>query len=819
MKTFLEDLRYGVRMLLAAPAIYGAAVLSLALGVGANTAIFSVVNGVLLRPLPYRDADRLVMIWERDLKNSQLNRVDDLATGLMPMSVPNFFDYREQNKVFAGMVGMSSGNATVAAGGHDPTKVFGAGVFANFFETLGVHPVLGRSFLPVEEQAGRNRVVVLSYGLWEDAYGRDPGVLGKKFLMEGVEHTVVGVMPPGFEFPREARFWHPTGFPRDLAPRNFNFIRVFGRLKPGVSVATAQAAMATMARRLEQQYPDSLRNRGILLVPLKEQVIGQVRTRLSVLWGVVGLVLLIACANVTNLLLARANGRSREIAIRTALGARKRRLLRQLMTESLLLIVLGGGLGLLLALWGLRSLQHLAAGQIPRIETVGLDPAALLFTLVVSFAAGMLSGLVPALHAARPDLSEAFKEGGGRVAAGRSRRRLSRLMVVVQLAVAIVLVCGAGLLVKSFLHLTHVDPGFKPESVLAVEVTLPEVKYHDSYKTTAFFKELTARVDAMPGVRSAGFTFFLPMTGQSGTTPIEAEGAKPQPVNENKEVVVQAVTPGFFPTMGMALKQGRLLNDHDEAGAPEVVVVNEAAARRFWPNESPVGRKVTFAADFGPAGKLEKKPRQVVGVVGDSRYYGLDQSVEPEVYFPNYQSTWRWANLLVRAANDPLGLVPPIRQQLHNLDTDLAVGKIRTMEQLVSDSVAKPRFTTMLMLAFAAIALIMACVAVYGTVAYSVGQRAHEIAVRMAVGARHGDVVRLILGEGFVLGLTGLAIGLAGALALTRLMTSLLFEVSALDAAVFAGAFALLLALVVLASFLPARRAARVDPLIGLRAE
>jgi putative ABC transport system permease protein len=818
MRSFLDDLRYGVRMLVATPAIYGAAVLSLALGIAANTTIFSVVYGVVLRALPYPDPDRLVVVWERDLKSSEIGDADDPAGGLMPMSVPNFFDYREQHQVFDFMVGMRASNNTIVAGGHDPIKVSGATVFANFFETLGVRPILGRTFLPWEEQPGRHHEVVLSYGLWEEAYGKDRDVLGKRFIFEGVPHTVVGVMPQGFEFPQDVRFWHASGIPRDRAPRNFNFLRVVARLRHGVSLPKAQAAMTLMARRLERQYPDTLRDRGILLMPLEDYLVGRVRPQLELLWGVVGLVLLIACANVTNLLLARANGRSTEIAIRTALGAGKRRLVRQLLTESLLLVLLGGGLGLLLALWGLRSLVHFAAGRIPRLDTVGLDAAVLAFSLLLSFLAGMLAGLIPALQASRPDLGQAFKEGGGRVGAGLSRRRFSRAVVVVELAVAIVLVCGAGLLVKSFIHLQGIDPGFDTRNVLAIEISLPEARYRDGHQTAAFWKELGARVSRMPGVRAAGFTFSLPMAGLSGSIPITAEGSKALPMNENADVVVQAVTPGFFPSIGMALQEGRLLGDQDELGAPAVVVINEAAARRFWPDTSAIGRRVTFAVDFGPAGKLEKIPRQVVGVVNDSRYQGLDRSAEPEVYFPSYQSTWRWSHLLVRSTGEPSGLAPAVRRELRKLDAELAVGKVRTLEQLVSDSVARPRFTTVLMLVFAAIALVMAGVAVYGTVAYSVGQRTHEIAVRMALGAYQSDVFRMILAEGTFLGLTGLVIGLAGALALTRLLTSLLFEVSSLDPAIFGGAFLLLLALVATASFLPARRAARVDPLSGLRA-
>jgi putative ABC transport system permease protein len=817
MKTFLQDLRYGVRMFLAVPTIYGAAVLSLALGIGANVAIFSVVNGVLLSPLPYPEPGRLVMVWERDLKSPELNRVDDLAPGLMPMAVPNFFDYREQNKVFDGMVGMSSGNATVAIGGQDTTKVFGAGVFANFFETLGIRPVLGRTFRPDEEQDGHNKVVVISYGLWEEAYGKDPGVLGKKFTMEGQEHTVVGVMPPGFQFPKDARFWHPTGFPRNLTPRNFNFIRVIARLKKGVPIETAQAELSTMARHFEKEYPDELKNRGIFLVPLADQIVGPVRPRLILLLGVAGLVLLIVCGNVSNLLLARGAVRRREIAIRTALGAGRHRLIRQLLTESLLLILIGGGLGLLLASWGMRSILRLASGQIPRIDSIGIDPTVLIFTLVVSVAAGLISGLFPALHAARPDLAQVFNEGGERVAAGGATRRFGRLLVVLQLAMAMLLVCGAGLLVKSFLHLRAVDPGFRADNVLTVEITTPAIKYTDTQKTSAFFKEMTRRIEALPGVRSAGFTFFLPMSGQSATAGVQAEGTRQLSSNETKEIVVQAVTPGFFASMGIPLRQGRLFTDRDDAKAPEVVILNEAAARRFWPGESPLDRKVTFLADFGPAGKIEKGTRPVVGIVGDIRHYGLDQDVEPEIYYPNYQCTWRWGNLVVRTTGDPLLLVPAVRRELHGIDPDLAVGKVGTLEQIVADSIAKPLFTTSLMLVFALVALVVASVGVYGTVAYSVGQRTHELAVRMAVGAGRGEVFRLILREGVVLGLTGLVVGLAGALGLTRLMKSLLFEVSPLDPSVFIGVFLVLIVLVALACFLPARRATRVDPLEGLR--
>jgi putative ABC transport system permease protein len=806
-------------MFLAVPTIYGAAALSLALGIGANIAIFSVVNGVLLRPLPYPAPDRLVAVWERDLKSSDFSRVDDLAPGLRPMAVPNFFDYREQNKVFDGIVGMSTGNATVSVAGHDTTKVFGSGVFANFFETLGVRPILGRTFRPEEEQAGHNKVVVISYGLWEEAYGKDPKVLGKKFIMEGMEHTVVGVMPPGFEFPKDVRFWHPTGFPRDMTPRNFNFIRAIARLKPGISIEAAQAQLSTMARRFEQAYPEELKNRGIYIVPLADQIVGPIRPRLILLLGVAGLVLLIVCGNVSNLLLARGTSRRREIAIRTALGAGRRRLMRQLLTESLLLIAIGGGLGLLLASWGMRFTLRLASGQIPRIESIAIDPMVLAFSLLVTLIAGLIAGLFPALQTARPDLTQVFNEGGDRGSAGIGTRRLGRLLVVLQLAMAMLLVCGAGLLVKSFLRLKAVDPGFIPDKVLTVEITTPAVKYDNIQKTSTFFKDMTRRIEALPGVRSAGFTFFLPMSGQSATSAVQAEGAPQLSSNDTKAAVVQVVTPGFFPSMGVPLRQGRLFTDRDDAKAPQVVILNEEAARRFWPGKSPLDRKVKFLADFGPAGKIEEGSRPVVGVVGDIRHYGLDQDVEPEIYYPNYQCTWRWGSLVVRTTGDPLLLVQSIRRELRNIDPDLAVGKVRTLEQILSDSVAKPLFTTTLMLIFALIALAVASIGVYGTVAYSVGQRTHELSVRMAVGAGRREVFRLVLREGVLLGLTGLVTGLIGALVLTRLMKSLLFDVSPLDPSIFVSVFLVLIVLVAFACFLPARRATRVDPLDGLRYE
>jgi len=819
MATLLQDLRYGIRTLAAVPTIYGAAILSLALGIGANTAIFSVVEGVLLRPLPYPDPDRLVMIMERDLQHPAMSRVAELPPGLLPMSSPNFFDYREQNHVLEAMAGMWLNNATVAAQGREPMKTAGAAVFARFFDILGIHPMLGRTFLAAEEQPGRNRTVVLSYGLWAEAYGKDPGVLGKKFLMDGLEHTVVGVMPPGFEFPKDARFWYPSGFPRDQAPRNFNFLRVVGRIKQGIPLATAQAELSTMARRLERQYPDTLQGRGILLVPLAEQIVGQIRPRLMVLSGVAGLVLLLACGNVANLLLARAVGRRREFAIRTALGARQRRLVRQLLTESLLLVSIGGGLGLLLAFWGLHFMLRLSAGQIPRLESIGVDPAALAFTLAASLTSGIVCGLVPALAAARPDLTAAFKEGGGRAGMGLFGRRLGRLLVGLQLAIAMILVSGAGLLARSYAHLMQVDPGFQLDHVLAVEVTLPAVRYRESHETATFWKELTRRVGALPGVRKAGATFFLPMSGQSATVTVAAHGVDPSLPAASRKVVIQAATPGFFAAMGVPLVRGRLLTDRDDAGAPEVVVVNQAAARHFWPGQDAIDRQLTFAANFGPAGKTESAARQVVGVVGDVRHYGLDQGVEPEIYFPSYQSTWRWANLVLRTTGDPLRLVPAVRSTVRGLDAGLAVGKVRTSRQLLSDSVAKPRFTTLLMLAFASLALLVAGVGVYGAVAYSVGQRTRELAVRMSLGAGHGDIFRLVLGEGIRLGLSGLLAGLAGAMVLARLMTGLLFEVSPLDPATFAVVFLALLALVALASLLPARHAAGVDPMAGLRHE
>ncbi|HYY56574.1 MAG TPA: ABC transporter permease [Pyrinomonadaceae bacterium] len=811
MGTLWQDLRYGLRTLSKTPGFTLAAVLALALGIGANSAIFSVANAVLLKPLPYSEPERLVMIWG-DLFKPGLDEIG--------ASAPEFNDYREQGHVFESLACYTEGGFNLSGEG-EPERISGAYVSADLFPLLGVGPTLGRTFAVEEDQPGRDQVVVLSHSLWQRRFAADRSIVGKTVGINGKSMTVVGVMPSAFQFPdREVEIWKPLALDaedRSEQSRGSHYLNVIARLKPGVSVEQAQAEIKGIAERIRQQHPDQYDNGfGAKIVSRHEQVVGPIRPVLLILLGTVGFVLLIACANVANLLFARAATREREMAIRTALGAGRWRIVRQLLTESLLLSLAGGAGGLLLALWGVDLLVALAPVDIPRLSEVRLDGRVLGFTLLVSLLTGGLFGLAPALRLSKPDLQESLKDGARGAGEGFRRQRMRNLLVVSEVALSLVLLIGAGLMIRSFLQVQKISPGFNPDRVLTMRLSLPQSKYAEAKQQRAFFEQLTARVSALPGVESVGAVNFLPMSksGNMWSFAIEGRGNAVGP-----NLHFRMISPDYFRTLSIPLDRGRQFTEQDREGAPPVAVINETMARTFFPGEDPLGKRIKLASMTSPFPWLA-----VVGVVGDVKHYGLDEETKPELYvsylqplLPNFNVSSLF--LAVRTTAEPAGLAAAVRREVAVLDKDQPVADIKTMEERLSESVAPRRFNMLLLAIFAALALILAAVGIYGVMSYSVTQRTHEIGVRMALGAQGSDVLRLVVGQGMILALAGVALGLLGAFALTRVMKTLLFNVSASDPLTFAGVAFVLSAVALLACLIPARRATRVDPMEALRYE
>jgi putative ABC transport system permease protein len=787
-------------MLLKHRAFTVVAILTLALGIGANTAIFSVVNSVLLRPLPLGEPERLLSIWESTLQFDKGS-----------VSALNLKDWREQNNVLTDLTAYQFGDFSLQEGDH-PERVFAAMVSANFFEVLGVSPRLGRAFLAGEDQPGNHRVVVLSDQLWQKAFGADPSVVGRNILLSGESYMVAGVMPPDFQFPsRTTEIWVPLVYtPEQLKERGNHAFLVVGRLKPDVTLAQAQEQLSTIARRIEQQYPDQQTGRGVRLVPLQEELVQNVRPALLILLGAVGFVLLIACTNVANLLLARAAARHREIAIRRALGAGRFRLIRQFLTESLLLSVLGGALGLLLGKWGVDGLLVLATGLLPRAGEVKLDWRVAGFTLLLSLLTGIGFGLAPALQVSKTDVQEALKEGGS---AGSSQRRswLRSLLVVAEVASALVLLIGAGLLVKSFMRLQQTSSGLRPENVITLRVTLPEARYGTPRATANFYQQVLERIAALPGVEAAGAINILPLqrTGFNGSVDIEGQSYPPgqEPLAE-----FRAATPDYFRALGIPLVTGRLFNAQDHEDAQPVAIVNQTFVNKFLGGGDALGKRVR------PGGI---KWMTIAGVVADVKQSGLTRPVMPEIFVPYRQSEGltQSMSLVVRGAGDPSTLVPAIRREVLAVDPNQPVYNVQTMEAVIVKSVSERRLNMLLLTIFAGVAMLLAMVGIYSVMSYTVTQSTREIGIRMALGARPRDVLKLVVGQGLLLTLVGVGLGVVGALGLTRLMESLLFGVKATDPLTFAAVSALLIVVALLACYWPARRATRVDPMIALRYE
>ena len=809
-----RDLRLAVRTLGRRPGFVAVVVLTFALGVGANAAIFSVVNAVLLRPLPYPDPDQLII-----LRGAPTD--GDSAKVGRSSSYPDYVDIRDAARSFTQLAAFGSERLTLSggAGGGEATLIPAARVSANLFAALGAAPAIGRGILPEEDRLGAARAVVLSNGLWLGRFGGDPAVVGRAILLGGEPHTVVGVMPAGFRFPNEAQLWLPVGANELAHYRGKHMYGIVGRLGPGVTRERAEAEVQAIARRLEERYPQDNAKRTAVLVPMHEAVVGPVRPALLVLLGATAAVLLICCTNVANLLLVRAAAREREAAVRAALGAGRGALVRQWLSESVLLAMAGGALGLLVARWGVDALVAAAPRSIPRAAEIGVDGRVLLFLLTVSIAAGVAFGLAPALHFAWGDRSLSRLREGGRwsAGAGRGRQRLRQALVISEVALATVLVIGAGLLLKSFNQLRQVEPGFDPDHLVAVQVKLPENKYAELPKVRAFYTELLERAGRVPGVRAAAVAMEHPLSG-GWTSSYTVSHEPPPPLGHEPEARVRPVMPGYFRTAGVRLLAGRDVSERDIEGAPGVVVVNEAFLRKHFPGASPsaaLGHRV-LRQPWWPGMPAEF---EIVGVAADERFLGPQEATDPATYFPLAQFTLSDMYVLARTTGDPAAFVAALRREVAALDPDVPLDNARTMDQALGDLVAAPRFNTSLLAIFAGVALLLAALGIYGVLAYAVAQRTPEIGVRMALGAPRASVLRLVVGHGMALALAGVAAGTAAALALTRSLQHLLFDVRATDPAVF-GAVALLLATVALAAcYIPARRAAKVDPMVALRNE
>lgn len=812
MQTVLQDLRYGARMLLKSPAVTLVAVIALTLGIGANTAIFSVVHAVLLRSFPYQDGEKLAIVWEHR-KAGRGNEQNVINLG-------NFYDWKDQNTVFTDMAAFFDFNLNVTGDG-EPEEVPGQVATPNIFSLLGVNPIRGRTFTPDDGKPGENQVVVIGYDFWQRRFGGDPSIIGRKITINNQPNEIIGVLPPdvgwfvqkGSLIRTAPQIWSPWQVSENLRRRQGRFARAVARLKPGVTLEQAQNEMNIIGARLEQQYPEFNTQWGVNVVPLRTQVSGEIRKPLFILLGAVGFVLLIACANVANLLLARAASRKKEIALRAGLGASRWRIARQLLTESILLSVIGGGLGLLLAWWGTQALLALSPPELMDLRDTAVNLPVLAFTIGLTLLTGIVFGLVPALEATRVDLNESLKEGTRGAGHGSGSHRLRSAFVVTQVALALVLLVGAGLLIRSLNRLNSVDPGFDPERLLTVRVNLPDQKYDSEEKIISFFQRAVEQLRAVPSVQAAGAINYIPFGGPHSATNIQIEGQPVLPPGQELGTGVVVTDANYFDVMRVPLKRGRLFTPEEAREMRHVVVVNETFVRENLSGQDPLGKRVTIEM------KDENVPCEIIGVVGDNKHKGLDTEIEPMAYWPHPELVDSSMTLVVRTSGDPTSVAGAARNIIHQIDPEQPVGEVNTMQGLMATSVARSRFNTILLAVFSVVALIMAAVGIYGVMSYSVQQRTHELGVRLALGAQHGDVLKLILRQGIVLGLIGVAAGLLGSYGLTRLMSSLLFEVTPTDTRTFAAVAVGLFAIVLIACYIPARRATKVNPLVALRYE
>jgi len=808
--TLVADIKFGVRMLLKSPVMTFVALFALTLGIGANTAFFSVVNTVLLRSFPYKDPEQLALVWEK----RQGARTDQNVINL-----GNFSDWKEQNSVFTDMAAFLDTSRNLTGDG-EPEEITGQLATTNLFSVLGTNPVLGRTFAEDDGREGGPRVIVISYGLWQRRFGGDKLIVGRQILVNEQPATVIGVMPATFGWHiqgksrarKPADIWMPLQITNELRERRGRFASAVARLKPGVSMDQAQHEMQTIGTRLAQQYPDFNTDWGVNVVPLRTQMTGEIRRPLLILLGAVAFVLLIACANVANLLLARASSRRKEIAVRAGLGASRWRIARQLLTESVILSLLGGALGVLVAWWGTKSLVALSPPALIDLKTVGVSIPVLAFTLGLSVLTGIVFGLVPALEATRFDLHGSLKEGGKSVGGSTGSHRVRSVFVVTQVALALVLLVGAGLLVKSLRRLQTVETGFNPSNLLTVRVNVLPRKYETDQKRINFFKQAVEQMKAIPGVEAAGAIDTPPFTGLYSGTNVDVDGRKLPP---DQELItgVNVTDAGYFQTMQIPLKLGRFYTDQEVAEMRHVVLVNETFVQKNLGGQNPLGHKLTIYM------KDDNVPCEIIGVVADHRHLGLDVAIEPMVYWPHAELVYPGMTLMLRTRGDANAVAGAARNVIHTIDPQQPIGEVNTMATLLSTSVARARFSASLLTVFSFLALVMAAVGIYGVMSYSVLQRTHEIGVRMALGAQRVDVLKLVVRKGVVLGVIGVVVGLIASFALTRLISTLLFEVTATDTATFAGVSIGLFFVTLAACYLPARRATRVDPLKALRYE
>jgi putative ABC transport system permease protein len=801
-----KDLRYGARSLSRTPGFTALAAITLALGIGANTAIFSVVNAILLQPLPYKDPGRLVTL---------------LHSGSDPVAVANYIDWRDQSRSFAAMGAADYWSPNVTGTGQ-PEHLWGLKVTQSLMPMLGIEPLLGRLFRPGEDQPGSEHEVILSHRLWRRRFNSDVNIVGTPITLNGEAYTIIGVMPPEFQFApfwaTKAELWAPNVLADRLHNRGGNSLRVFARLKPGVPLVQARAEIAAITARLEKQYPGT--NRGVRVTSLKETVVGKIETPLLILLGAVGFVLLIACANVAHMLLARTSGREREIAVRTALGAARGRVVSQLLTENLVLASLGAAAGLLLAVWGTKALVTLAPSSIPRLQTVAIDARVMLFLLAVTLLTTFVFGLAPATHAAARDLNSALKEGGRGGSDGIRRNRLRTFLVASEFALAFILLIGAGLMIRSFFALQSVDPGFNPHHVLSMVVSVAGSAEAAPERREIFYRQLLQHLRSTPGVLGAGAINHLPLAGDIWGWDFAIEGRpKPRP-GESPGGVYRIVMPGYFETMRLPLLRGRDVTGHDDARAPSVALINERAAKEYWPGEDPLGKRITF--DDGHTWLT------IIGIVKNARQDDWVSAIAPEVYLAALQHNdfmrdpaphWSYLTLVVRTSGDPAQFAPAVKKVVWSFDPNLPISDVVTMDGAVADSTAQPRFEMLLLGVFAGVALLLAAVGIYGVMNYSVSLRTHEIGIRISLGASRAGLLRQVVGQGMLQALAGSAAGVAGALLLSRLMARILYGVEPTDPVTFGAVTAVLGLAALLAICVPAYKATRVEPIVALRHE
>lgn len=814
MQSILQDLRYGLRILFKNPGFTAIAIITLGLAIGANTAIFSVVNAVLLRPLPFQDAERLVKV----------SIIEGKEEGTGSMSPADFLDYRDENQAFDYMAAYIPWGVTLVGEG-DPERLSGALVSATFFSLLNAQAITGRTFLPEDDKLAAQRAIVLSYGLWQRRFASNPNVVGNAITLNGESFTIVGVMPRDFRFPNKTELW---GLPRRIVPelpfntggdilqlRGLQYLNVIARLKKGVSLEQAQTQMEGITARLREQFPQENSHKSIKLAFFQDYIVRGIKPALLLLLVVVGLVLLIACANIANMLLVKSTARQKEFAIRTALGASQVRLVRQLLTESILLAISGGALGLLLAIWGTDLLVAVSPTTTPRAQEINLDSTVLGFTVAVSLAAGILFGLAPVAQSFRLSLTDRLKEGSLSIVGGWRNQRMRSLLIVTEVAISLVLLVGAGLLLKSFLRLQQVNPGFSPESLLTMRMSLTGTRYETGRQRATFYHQLVDRIKALPGVQAAGGIESLPIEGRGAFYSFSIEG-RPAPASPlDLSAGFHSATPGYFQTMGTPFLKGRDFTERDDENATNVVIVNETFARKFFSEEDALGKRVSFGTnDSGDPNWLE-----IVGVVGDIKHVGLETEAEPETYVPYLQTPYRFITIIVRAATEPASLVAAIRKEALALDPQQPLYDVKPMEQVLEQSIAERRLIMLLLSIFAAVALALAAVGLYGVMSYSITQRTREIGIRMALGAKASDVLKIVIKHGMVMVLIGVAIGLAAAFILTRLMASLLYGVSATDPTTFVVIPLFLLAVALMACLIPARRATKIEAVAALRHE